>query len=393
MQRLIEKKSILTYKKNYQNKPSPLEVSFKDQKFESSNFIRIESIRSEKPALISARKLPEESERIRPQAVLSNVSCFRSETSTFPAISNFSLKATSGQLIGITGQVGSGKTSLLMGILGELSVSSGEISCTGKIAYASQTPWVYSGTLLDNIVFGMKFDEQKYCKVIEVCDLGKDIASFPKQDQTEIGQRGVILSGGQRARVSLARAIYSDADIYLLDDPLSAVDAQVGKHLFDKCIKEFLSGRVRILVTHQLKFLKHTDSIVLLQNGSVFYQGTYSAMLKEKRRGFSFLSKRNTDGNDKLFQEDSINVVLREIEETYKSVAAVEEEHGRVDLKNEEEDRTAGSVKWSLYWKYFRASLSIGLIASLAIFFAIVQGKCPATHPVIQRCINPPVQS
>ena len=186
-----------------------------------------------------------------------------------------------------------------MGILGELPVS-GEISCTGKMAFVSQTPWVFSGTVRENIVFGMKFDEEKFNKIIKACDLVKDVASFQKRDLTEIGQRGVILSGGHRARVSLARAIYSDADIFLLDDPLSAVDAKVGKHLFDKCIKEFLAGRVRILVTHQLQYLRHTDNIVLLQNGSEVYQGTFSQMEQGRQGGFSFLSheKRNSDGKE-----------------------------------------------------------------------------------------------
>ena len=149
------------------------------------------------------------------------------------------MQARSGQLVGITGSVGSGKTSLLMAILGELPISSGHSSCNGKIAYLSQVPWVFSGTFRDNILFGRDFDEQKYNTIIRVCDLIADLECFPKGDLTEIGQRGVILSGGQRARVSLARAIYSEADIYLMDDPLSAVDAKVGKHLFDKCIKGF----------------------------------------------------------------------------------------------------------------------------------------------------------
>ena len=156
-----------------------------------------------------------------------------------------------------------------MSILGELPISSGHVCCIGKMSYISQMPWVYSGTVRENIVFGMPFVEEKYKKILEVCDLEKDLSGFPKRDLTEIGQRGVILSGGQRARVSLARAIYSDSDIYLLDDPLSAVDAKVGKHLFDRCIKGFLDGRIRILVTHQLQFLHHADNILMLENGSV----------------------------------------------------------------------------------------------------------------------------
>ena len=373
MQRLIEKKSIKKYKIGHQDNPTQLEVYFKGRKYQPQ-FIRNESFREGKPALIGGRKLEERAENIHPQIALANLATFWSHDSNRPAIQNATLNSTKGELVGITGQVGSGKTSLLMGILGELPVS-GHVSFTGKMAYVAQTPWVFSGTVRENITFGMPFDEEKFNKIIEVCDLGKDIDRFPKRDQTEIGQRGVILSGGQRARVSLARAIYSDADIYLLDDPLSAVDAKVGKHLFDRCIKEFLDGRVRILVTHHLQFLKHTDNIVMLHSGSVFYQGTYSAMLKEKRRGFSFLSQGSQYLKDEP-QEDDIDTYLNEIEKIHrKSASEAEKNRGRVDLRDEEEDRLAGSVKWWLYWKYFRAALSVGLIVSLVFLFAIVQGN------------------
>ena len=371
MQRLIEKKSIKKYKIGHQDNPTQLEVYFKGRKYQPQ-FIRNESFREGKPALIGSRKLEERAENIHPQIALANLATFWSHDSNRPAIQNATLNSTKGELVGITGQVGSGKTSLLMGILGELPVS-GQVSFIGKMAYVAQTPWVFSGTVQENITFGMPFDEEKFNKIIEVCDLGKDIDRFPKRDQTEIGHRGVILSGGQRARVSLARAIYSDADIYLLDDPLSAVDAKVGQHLFDRCIKEFLDGPVRILVTHHLQFLKHTDNIVMLHSGSVFYQGTYSAMLKEKRRGFSFLSQGSQYLKDEP-QEDDIDTYLNEIEKIHRKSAS-EKNRGRVDLRDEEEDRMAGSVKWWLYWKYFRAALSVGLIVSLVFLFAIVQGN------------------
>ncbi|KAJ7392175.1 hypothetical protein OS493_013547 [Desmophyllum pertusum] len=292
MQRLIEKKSILAYKMDHhaKDKLTSLEVYLKGRRYRPQ-FIRTESFRTGTPTLISARKLEGTSQNMQPQACIENVSCFWRQTSEHPALQNVSLSATDGQLVGITGPVGSGKSSLLMSILGELPISSGKIYCIGKMAFVSQMPWVYSGTVQENIVFGRQFDEQRYNKVIEVCHLDKDIARFAKRDLTEIGQRGVILSGGQRARVSLARAIYSDADIYLLDDPLSAVDSKVGKHLFDRCIKEFLAGRIRILVTHQLQFLKQTDTIVMLQNGSVVCQGTYSEIVKDKQRVFSLPSE------------------------------------------------------------------------------------------------------
>ncbi|XP_078368634.1 ATP-binding cassette sub-family C member 4-like isoform X1 [Oculina patagonica] len=369
MQRLIEKKAILTRKMDHKDKPSPLDVHFKGRR-NKPQFIRIESFRKGRPALVSARKLEQTSEHIQPQVFIENISCFWSQISDRPALRNVSLSATNGQLVGITGPVGSGKTSLLMTILGELPISSGKISCIGKVAYISQTPWVYSGTVRENIVFGNQFDEQKYTKVIEVCDLQKDIAHFTKHDLTEIGQRGVILSGGQRARVSLARAIYSDADIYLLDDPLSAVDAKVGKHLFERCIKEYLEGRLRILVTHQLQFLKQTDSIVMLRNGSVVCQGTYSGIEKNKQVASCFLSQAKQDLNGENKNNEISSYFT---ENTFKSMNAAKEDRDRVDLKEEEEDRMVGTVKWWLYWKYLKAALPTVLIIGLIVFFAIVQ--------------------
>ena len=329
---------------------------------------RAEDFKPGQIAVKSDRKLEETSEIAQPQVVLENVSSVWNDSSDRPALQNVSLHATSGQLVGITGPVGSGKTSLLMTILEELPISSGLSSCIGKMAYVSQTPWVYSGTVRENIVFGMPFVEEKYFKIVEVCDLAKDLSSFPKGDLTEIGQRGVILSGGQRARVSLARALYSDADIYLLDDPLSAVDAKVGKHLFDRCIKEFLAGRVRILVTHQLQFLQHAEHVVILQNGSVQYQGSYS-QIDQKKLGYDFMVSQGK-------QEEGENSTITRLGEDkrVRKASSVDEFQERVDLAEEEEDRMVGTVKWQLYWKYFRAALPVTLIVALAVFFAIVQG-------------------
>ena len=380
MQRLLETKPVIESKLSKRQNMSPLKVYFKGRRYKPY-LVRTESFKPEKPALMSLQKI-EDFQAVQPQAVLENISSLWNYSSDRPALQNVSLQASSGQLIGITGPVGSGKTSLLMTILGEIPISSGQMSCTGKMAYVSQTPWVYSGTVRENVVFGMPFVEEKFNKIIEVCDLGKDLSRFPKRDLTEIGQRGVILSGGQRARVSLARAIYSDADIYLLDDPLSAVDAKVGKHLFEKCIDGFLAGRVRILVTHQSQFLQHTDNVVILHNGSVEYQGTFGHMEKERMRNFSIVSQRS--------QENDIDDHGNVLGEAVKSVNIVHKLGKRVDLKEEEEDRMVGTVKLRLYWKYFRASLSTGLIFSLACFFVVVQGiyNCKINRTVIVICFG-----
>ena len=367
IQNLIEKKSMLARNMDYQHKPSSPEVSFKGKGYEPE-FATIENFRNAKPH----PKLAQTSQDVKPSVFLENVSCFWNQTTQLPALQSVSLSAANGQLVGITGPVGSGKTSLLMAILGELPISSGKISGAGKIALVSQTPWVYSGTVRDNIVFGQEFYEQKYRKIIEVCDLEKDIESFTKRNLTEIGQRGVILSGGQRARVSLARAIYSDADIYLLDDPLSAVDAKVGIHLFDRCIKDFLHGRIRVLVTHHLQFLKETDRVVVLRNGSVVFEGTYNRVEEDRQVAGCFVPQENKDFKGEQNNNQRFSVF---IEDAFKSMSSAREHHERVDLEDEAEDRMVGTVKWWLYWKYLRAALPTLLIVSLIVFFALVQGK------------------
>lgn len=367
MQRILEKNSLSKMQIDHGDTILP----FTDQR-KRSNFVRTDSFKNGKPVLVGARKLEPLIDNHPPKVTLDKVSCAWSKTSEIPALQNVSLDVADGQLVGLTGPVGSGKTTLLLSILGELPVCSGRISCIGKMAFVSQIPWVYSGTVRENIVFGRQFVAEKYNKVIMVCDLEKDIKCFPKGDLTEIGQRGVILSGGQRARVSLARAIYTDADIYLLDDPLSAVDAKVGKNLFERCIKEFLGGRIRILATHQLQFLKKTDSVVLLENGSVVGQGTYSQVLQHSM-GFRFL-QREAKGAPSL-EKDDLEMATVVCKDTHKSMSVPQIDGERVDLTDDAEDRMIGSVKWLLYWKYFRTVLPTIMIASLSVFLTFVLGK------------------
>ncbi|ERL84841.1 hypothetical protein D910_02265 [Dendroctonus ponderosae] len=181
-----------------------------------------------------------------------------------PVLKNIEVVIPEGKLCAIIGPVGSGKSSVLQLLIGELSPSSGKIQIGGSLSFSSQEPWLFAASVRKNILFGKPYDSTLYKKVAEVCALEKDFEQFPYGDRTLVGERGVSLSGGQRARINLARAIYRSADIYLLDDPLSAVDTHVGKHLFEKCIKNYLNGKTRILVTHQLQYLKKADIIIVL---------------------------------------------------------------------------------------------------------------------------------
>lgn len=170
----------------------------------------------------------------------------------------------------IVGPVGSGKSTLLQTILGELTPERGTVEVKGSVSYASQEPWVFGGSVRQNIIFGQDFEKEKYEEIVKVCALERDFTLFPYGDKTLVGERGVSLSGGQRARINLARAIYKDADIYLLDDPLSAVDTHVGKHLFDQCISGYLKYKCVVFVTHQLQYLGNVECIHLLEDGKVY---------------------------------------------------------------------------------------------------------------------------
>ncbi|KAK5646954.1 hypothetical protein RI129_005418 [Pyrocoelia pectoralis] len=184
-------------------------------------------------------------------------------------LKNINLTVKPRSLVAIIGPVGCGKSSLINVMLKELHLSSGNICINGTVSYASQDAWLFSGSVRDNILFGEKMDIARYNEVIRVCALDCDFNSLPFADHTILGGRGVSLSGGQKARINLARAVYRDADIYLLDEPFAAVDGHVGKEIFEKCIEGFLKEKTVLLVTHQLKYLKDVDRLIVLENGTI----------------------------------------------------------------------------------------------------------------------------
>ncbi|KAF5179060.1 ABC transporter ATP-binding protein/permease VMR1 [Thalictrum thalictroides] len=185
------------------------------------------------------------------------------ETQSKPTLRNINIKVKPGEKVAVCGEVGSGKSTLLAAILGEVSYVKGMIQVCGKIAYVSQTTWIQTGTIQENILFGSSFNEQRYRETLEKCSLVKDLELLPFGDLTEIGERGVNLSGGQKQRIQLARALYQDADIYLLDDPFSAVDAHTTTSLFNDYVMEALSGKTVLLVTHQVDLLPSLDSVLV----------------------------------------------------------------------------------------------------------------------------------
>ncbi|KAG0007560.1 Canalicular multispecific organic anion transporter 1, partial [Entomortierella chlamydospora] len=200
-----------------------------------------------------------------------------------PILSDITLHIPEGNLTAIVGRIGQGKSSLLSAIMGEMYKDpEGSVKVYGDLAYVPQQAWIINATVRDNIIFGKPFDQAKYDHIIYAAGLRPDLEMLVAGDQTEIGERGINLSGGQKQRVSLARAAYQDADIYLLDDPLSAVDAHVDQHLWKHLIGPdgLLKDKTRILVTHGIHHLEHVDQIVVLKDGSISEEGGYDKLMK-----------------------------------------------------------------------------------------------------------------
>ncbi|KAI2474040.1 Putative multidrug resistance-associated protein lethal(2)03659-like Protein [Diabrotica virgifera virgifera] len=230
-------------------------------------------------------------------------------------LDDINLDIPSGTLVAVVGPVGAGKSCLLHLIMGELPLFSGTIGVDGVVSYASQEPWLFAGSVRQNILFGREFNYQKYKQVVKVCALNRDFGILQFGDRTIVGERGVSLSGGQRARVNLARCVYKEADIYLLDDPLSAVDIQVGQQLFEGCIRRYLKDKIVVLITHQLQYLKRADHIVIMNEGVIQCQGSYSELMgREDMPVFATVLKDASSAAP--IEEKEIEKLLRNISVT-----------------------------------------------------------------------------
>lgn len=247
------------------------------------------------------------------------------------------------QLVAIVGPVGSGKTSLLHAIMRELPITRGYKDVVGRISYASQEPWLFAGTVKQNILFGEEWNMKKYEKVIKVCALERDLNILPYGDRSIVGDRGVTLSGGQKARINLARAIYKDADIYILDDPLSAVDTHVGKQLFEDCICGYLKNCCTVLVTHQLQYLRNVSKIFLMENGSTVCNGTYNE-IRDFNTNFAKMFKPQ-------IEEEECNDVIEQENGGPKTFGNICDEPSEV-----KECRKCGNISSKIYKSYVKAA-------------------------------------
>jgi ATP-binding cassette subfamily C (CFTR/MRP) protein 1 len=238
-----------------------------------------------------------------PSAVTVENGTFTWASNESAVLNNINLTIPKGSLTAIVGTVGSGKSSLLSALLGDLHKIDGTVNTDGKLAYVPQQAWIQNSTLKGNITFCSTEEDEKYNKVVDACSLRTDFDILPAGDQTEIGEKGINLSGGQKQRVSLARAVYSDADIYLLDDPLSAVDSHVGKHIFEEVIGPtgLLKSKTRVLVTHGITYLPSTQWIVVVSNGTISEQGSYDELIARNGDFAKFMLEYMTEEGDSEF--------------------------------------------------------------------------------------------
>ncbi|XP_019620313.1 PREDICTED: multidrug resistance-associated protein 5-like [Branchiostoma belcheri] len=320
---------------------------------------------------------------------------------------NIDLELPKGTLTGVCGSVGSGKSSLISGILGQMRVVCGTVGLTGSVAYVAQQAWIMNASVRDNILFGEDYDQQRYEDAVRTCSLTHDFNVLPAGDLTEIGERGINLSGGQKQRISLARAVYSNRDVYLLDDPLSAVDAHVGQHIFTHCIMGALKDKTVLFVTHQLQYLHLCDQVVLMKDGLIAEKGEHSQLMAagedyarmiqgymtshcdeetgEESDGEETEQLNNIKG-DKLMRQSSMDAQRRKRLSSVVSstsiadngdVLVVEEEEEEEDLSGSlvtKEDIESGSIGWRTYADYFKAGGGYLLSVLVLLTFILAVG-------------------
>ncbi|KAJ4887060.1 ABC transporter C family member 8 [Raphanus sativus] len=282
-----------------------------------------------------------------------------------PTLTYINLDIKYGQTVAVCGPVGAGKSSLLHALLGEIPKVSGTVKVCGSIAYVSQTSWIQSGTIRDNILYGKPMEARRYNAAIEACALDKDLSDFRHGDLTEIGQRGLNLSGGQKQRIQLARAVYADADVYLLDDPFSAVDAHTAGVLFHKCVEDSLKEKTVILVTHQVEFLSEVDQILVMEEGSITQSGKYEELLKMGTAFQQLVNAHNESMGD--LRQVGINREMGDIDvDKVKEETTTMEDIRGIQLTQEEE-KESGYVGLKPFLDYFRVSQGWFLLSATVL--------------------------
>lgn len=281
----------------------------------------------------------------------------------FPGFHNVNLNIKSGEFVIITGTIGSGKSSLLSAMAGTMVKTAGSVQLGGELAYCGQ-PWIQNATVEKNISFGTEFDKEWYREVITACSLTRDFEILPGGDQTEVGERGITLSGGQKARINLARAVYRNADVILLDDVLSAVDAHVGKYILESCICGLLKDKTRILATHQLAMLEHADRIIFLDSAGSVTIGTLDE-LRSTVPAFDSLMKLNDHASvdTELETEEEIkDETAEQLEEIKKKITQAKQTSGALMAEEDKNEKGVPLEAYLTFIKYGSGFLKWGLV-------------------------------
>ncbi|KAL5548581.1 hypothetical protein UlMin_003812 [Ulmus minor] len=335
-----------------------------------SSFLRLDELQSD-----VIEKLPRGSSDMAIEITDGNFSW--DSSSQNPTLRDISFKVFPGMRVAVCGTVGSGKSSLLSCILGEIPKISGTVKLCGAKAYVAQSPWIQSGKIEENILFGKEMDREKYQRVLHACSLTKDLETLSFGDQTVIGERGINLSGGQKQRIQIARALYQDADIYLFDDPFSAVDAH-------ECLLGLLSSKTVMYVTHQVEFLPAADLILVMKDGRITQAGKYNDILNSGT-DFMELVGAHKEALSTLKAVDAEPDEVKHIGDKDEKLASTskvmkkEETDGVVEPKGQivqEEEREKGKVGFQVYWQYLTKAYGGALVPFILlaeILFEILQ--------------------
>lgn len=306
-----------------------------------------------------------------------------------PALLDISFSLSTGQIYGVCGSVGSGKSSLLAALLGQMHLVNGQVTLKPSCAYVAQQSWILNASVKENILFGQAFNSKRYYEAVYCCSLTEDLAAFSHGDQTEVGENGITLSGGQKQRLSLARALYSNKDLYLLDDPLSAVDANVGKHIFQHCIKGAMRGKSILMVTNQIQYLSECDKVVLMRDGQIVEEGHHDALLEGDSEYAEFISniKNNIDtsfnvSKDSLdyFTPDSETSRSRSSSKVKSVTSLVSSVSGSIDdvLHDSPEqlnlEIATGEISLDTYKAYITSAGGVVVCGLVVLWFALHSG-------------------
>lgn len=289
-------------------------------------------------------------------------------------LKDLSLSIGRKELIAVIGGVGSGKSSFLAALAGDMRRTKGEVMIGASRAFCPQYAWIQNATVRDNIIFGKDFRHDWYNEVVDACALRPDLDMLPNHDKTEIGERGITVSGGQKQRMNIARAIYFDADIVLMDDPLSAVDAHVGRHIMDNAICGLLQNKCRILATHQLHVLDRCDRIVWIEEGRIQAVDTFPNLMANNKDFKQLMTMTATEEA----KEEQENAVEEEIEDEKKTAKKTKKKKPAAALM-QEEDRATKAVDWDVWLAYLRAGGGLWVGPVVVLLLILSQGANIAT--------------